>query len=392
MQLKAERARPLPQTSRLLALVAVFASAAALPGVLPEDRVDVLYHRYQGGGVTVDGPSILLRKKIGESFSVAANYYVDMISSASIDVLSNASPYKEQRKQYSLSASYLRGKSTYSAGVINSDEADYKAKTGYFNISQDMFGDLTTVSFGFTRGKNDVMRNVKGVTDPTFREKLDSRTYSLGLSQVLTRNLLLGVNFETITDQGFLNSPYRSARFLDPTDPRGYGFEAERYPNTHTSNAISGSLKYYLWYRAALTGQYRFYSDTWGIRGQTLQIGYTHPLWKNWVFDGDFRYYRQNAADFYSDLFPRANSQNFLARDRELAAFSSNSIGLGASYQFHVPRARWIEKSTLNFKYDRIMIKYTDFRNDLVRNVPAGTEPLYELDANVFQLFFSIWY
>ncbi len=54
--------------------------------------------------------------------------------------------------------------------------------------------------------------------------------------------------------------------------------------------------------------------------------------------------------------------------------------------------ARWIEKSTLNFKYDRIMIKYSDFRDDLVRNVPAGTEPLYELDANVFQFFVSIWY
>lgn len=381
-----------PQTWRLLGLISLFASVAALPGVLPEDRADVLYHRYEGGGVTVDGPSILVRKKLGDSVSVAANYYVDMISSASIDVLSTASPYKEKRKQYSLSASYLRGKSTYSAGVIHSDEADYKAKTGYFNISQDMFGDLTTVSFGFTLGKNDVMRNIKGITDPTFKQKLDSRTYSLGLSQVLTRNLLLGVNFETITDQGFLNSPYRSARFLDPTDPRGFGFEAERYPHTHTSNALSGSLKYYLPYRAALTGQYRFYTDTWGVRGHTAEIGYTHPIWKNWIFDGSYRYYRQNAADFYSDLFPRADSQNFLARDRELAAFSSNTVGFGATYQFHVPRARWIEKSTLNFKYDRMMIKYNDFRNDLVRNVAPGTEPLYELDANVYQFFFSIWY
>ncbi|MCG7959973.1 MAG: hypothetical protein JAY69_13020, partial [Candidatus Thiodiazotropha taylori] len=37
---------------------------ASLPGfglfatVLPEDRADVMYHRYDGGGVEVDGPSI----------------------------------------------------------------------------------------------------------------------------------------------------------------------------------------------------------------------------------------------------------------------------------------------------------------------------------------------
>ncbi len=154
------RGRAQPQTARLLALIAVFASAAALPGVLPEDRFDVLYHRYQGGGVTVDGPSILVRKKIGDSFSVAANYYVDMISSASIDVLSTASPYTGEPQAVQPRGLVPTGKSTYSAGVINSDEADYKAKTGYFNISQDMFGDLTTVSFGFTRGKNDVMRNI----------------------------------------------------------------------------------------------------------------------------------------------------------------------------------------------------------------------------------------
>ena len=78
------------------------ATAAAVAGVLPEDRADALYHRYQGGGITISGPSVLVRKKIGEQFSVSANYYVDMVSSASIDVISTASPYSERRTQYSL--------------------------------------------------------------------------------------------------------------------------------------------------------------------------------------------------------------------------------------------------------------------------------------------------
>ena len=99
--------------------------------MLPEDRADVLYHRYQGGGITIDGPSVLVRKKIGEKFSVAANYYIDMVSSASIDVKLSASKYKEERKQKSISFDYLRGKSTYSAGVIDSKESDYIADTAY---------------------------------------------------------------------------------------------------------------------------------------------------------------------------------------------------------------------------------------------------------------------
>jgi hypothetical protein len=68
------------------------ACVPAVAGVLPEDSVDVMYHRYQGGGITVQGPSILVQKRIGDHFAVNANYYQDYISSASIDVLLSASP------------------------------------------------------------------------------------------------------------------------------------------------------------------------------------------------------------------------------------------------------------------------------------------------------------
>ena len=36
--------------------LALLARAARRAAVLPEDRADVLYHRYDGGGVTIDGP------------------------------------------------------------------------------------------------------------------------------------------------------------------------------------------------------------------------------------------------------------------------------------------------------------------------------------------------
>ena len=88
---------------RLLgALLAVTVMQAAVAGVLPEDRADVLYHSYDGGGVEVTGPSILMRKGVGNNFSLWGNYYVDSISSASIDVLSTASPYEEERTETSL--------------------------------------------------------------------------------------------------------------------------------------------------------------------------------------------------------------------------------------------------------------------------------------------------
>lgn len=377
-------------TRFLWLLFACAGTSLVLAEVLPDDRADLLYHSYSGGGITIEGPSVLVRKKFGDSVSATYNHYVDMISGASIDVVTQASPYHEERKQDSLGLEFLHGKSTYSGGYIRSIENDYDARTAYFNASQQMFGDLTTVSMGFTRGW-DIVGNSQ---NPLFKQDVDRRDWQVGLSQVLTRNLLLGANFETTESEGFLNNPYRSVRYIDATSGKGYSYEPEKYPHTHTGNAASVQLKYYLPWRAALDGTYRFYSDTWQIKAHTFRLGYTQP-WRSWTFDGRVRYYRQNAADFYSDLFPYQNSQNYLARDRELAQFQSVTVGAGATWEFKPGWAHWISKGTLNISFDRLHIAYDDYRD--VRDTacePAclGAEPLYVLNANVLQAYVSIWY
>ena len=40
-----------------------------------------------------------------------------------------------------------------------------------------------------------------------------------------------------VTDEGFLNNPYRQVRFLDPVRCAGYSYESELYPRTRTSSA-----------------------------------------------------------------------------------------------------------------------------------------------------------
>jgi len=396
-----------PSGGRALAALLALACAAAGPwvaprpaaaAVLPEDRADLLYHRYDGGGVVVDGPSVLVRKSLADKVSVVANYYLDMVTSASIDVLATASPYTDERTQMSLGLDYLRGKTIYSIGYIDGDESDYLAKTAYLGISQDMFGDLTTISLGYRRGMNDVFRNVKDpVTgakqrDPSFRREMDTRAWSASLTQVLTRDLIGVLAYELVTDEGYLNNPYRQVRYVDPTAPRGYSYAPELYLRTKTSNSASVRLKYSLpWWRAAVDGTYRFYTDTWGVQAQTLQLGYTQPAFGNWIFDARYRYYTQDSADFYRDLFPRRDTLNFQGRDKELSTFAGHTIGVGASWEFRVGRLPWLEKGTVNLRYDYMMSRYDDFR-DVTAGGAAGAEPLFELDASVVQVFVSAWF
>ena len=205
-----------------------------MAAVLPEDRADFLYHSYTGGGLTVNGPSILARKKIAKSVSLWGKYYVDSLTSATIDVVSAASQYNEERIEKSVGFDYLHDKSTMSFGYTNSAENDFVANTYNFGISHSMFGDLTTVSLGFTRGLDDVSSSV----DPNFSESAKRSKYRVSLSQVLTKNMLMGATFETVTEEGGLESPYRRVRFLDATAPGGVGYQSEAYPETRTSHAI----------------------------------------------------------------------------------------------------------------------------------------------------------
>jgi hypothetical protein len=390
-------------------VITCLAVGAAQAGVLPEDRADALYFRYDGGGVVISGPSVLVRKSIGEHVSIQANHYIDMVSSASIDVETSASPYDDERTQSSLSVDLLHGKSTYTLGAVKSDESDYLANTAFVGISHDMFGDLTTIGFGYKKGQNDVFRNVKidGVKqrDPSFAAEMESQSFNVSLSQIITKNLIMSGQYEVVTDEGFLRSPYRQVRFF--IGPEAQGQEFETYPNTRSSNAASVRAKYFLPYRAAIDTMYRFYTDTWGVIGHTGELGYVHPLDKpwaggNWIFEGRLRYYTQTSADFYRDIFPRAGFANFMARDKELATYNAITAGVTATYEFKLQRFPWLSKGSLNFRYDYMTVNYDNFRDatySLGRfGVPPaeallpGTEPLYKLNANIFQIFVSAYF
>ena len=374
----------------LISIILLLAFGASYAGVLPDDRADVLYHLYDGGGVEIDGPSVLVRKKAGNNLSFVGNYYVDMISSASIDVITTASPYTEERTQWSLGMDYLRGNTTMRVGYTSSVESDFDANSYSFSVSQDMFGDLTTLTLSYGLGDDLVRSSV----DETFEEPLDRQIYGLGITQILTRNLISTLNIETVTEEGYLNNPYRVVRFADPLSQTGYSFERELYPNTRTSNAVGLRARYFLPYRAAIEGEYRFFTDTWDIESHTAALSYIHP-WRDWTFTGKFRYYDQTGAHFYRDLFARSQETNFRGRDKELSPLTSYTLMLQAAYEFinddGTKAWGFIKRAKVTASLNLLSVDYHDF-SDLTAQAPVGEEPLYQLDANIFQIYFSFFY
>ena len=172
----------------------------------------------------------------------------------------------------------------------HSKEPDYVANRYSLDISQETFGGMTTIAFGFTRGSDTVKKH----NEPDFHDTAKHWQYRLGATQILTPRWLMSANFEALSDDGFLGSPYRVARVFGAAVP-------ERNPRTRSGRAVKLRLVGDLGNRDAMNIGYRYYTDTWDIKAHTAEIGYSRYFGENWLADATLRYYQQQHALFYSD-------------------------------------------------------------------------------------------
>lgn len=370
--------------------------------ILPEERTDIMYHRYDGGGMVIDGPSVLIRKNFADKFSVSGNYYIDKVSSASIDVqtiTNGASQYAEERTEKSGDLTYLHNKTTLNIGHTTSSENDYEAKSYRLDMSHSFFSEMTTINIGFSQGNDDITSS----EDADFAEKLERKHYRVGIAQVLNKALIANINYESIIDDGYLQNPYRKILTVTENRPTDgslvsssaiYDIADERYPNTRNSDAVSLKLAYHLPWSAAIKTRLGYFSDSWGINGYSSEIDYSHKYQDNWLFDFRIRYYEQGDADFYRNVFYQDDSLNFAGRDKELSEYNSTSLGVSISY--HKSYNQIIESLKINAQYDHLFFNYDNF-HEVTNRLPNGNrlvegEPLYEFDAYALRVFLTLYY
>jgi len=339
--------------------------------VLAEDRADIMTHYFSGGGVTAQGPALLVRKGNDKSYSIFASYYVDNVTSASIDVMAQASEYTETRDEISLGIDYLYNDTITSISFNSSEESDYLSDTINIDMSQEFFDGMSTFSIGYSNSADIVKRS-----DNDFSEDLDRYRYRLGLSQIITKDWITNFNYEAIADKGFLNNPYRSARVLGAYVP-------EVYPSTRTSEAYSfRSLTYFDW-RGSVRFDYRLFTDTWGIQSDTIELGFNKYLGGKNIFELSYRLYSQNKANFYSDNF--AAEMVYMARDKELSTFSDTTIKVKYTYHMFENDRGFFSKGTFTTSLARIEFEYDDFTH-------YETGESYSYTAWVAQVLLSLWY
>ncbi len=340
------------------------AAAHAAPN-LAEDRADVMYHSYSAGGLKANGPALLVRKKFSEELAVSGSYYVDMVSSASIDVVTNASPYKEKREEYGFGVEHVVRNAVITLGVSQSKEPDYIASGTSLDIAQEVFGGMTTINLGFSRA-HDKVGGYEGFFDTATHWK-----YRLGVTQILSPSWIASANLEAVSDEGFLGSPYRVARVFGAA-------VAERNPRTRSSRAAKFRVAGAIGAGSAVRAEYRYFWDNWDVKAHTMELGYSRHFGERWLGDAFVRLYSQTGALFYSDN--ATTETTYITRNRQFSTFKSQGYGAKAAYTLkRVPGSYEVK---LNGAYELVRYNFSDYTD-------IRTGALYKLNAHVIQLFVS---
>jgi hypothetical protein len=351
-------------------LSGLIATGGASAVTLPEDNAELMFHSYNGGGVNANGPALLVRKSIADKVSLSGSYYVDSVSNASIDVITTASPFKEKRSAYDFALDYVYRDSLITLTLGSSSEPDYKVNSFGADVSQEVFGAMTTINLGFTRSADKVGQKTIGFFDTAHHWQ-----YRAGITQILTPRWLASANFEVVSDDGYLGSPYRVARVFGAAVP-------ERSPRTRTSRALQLRAIGDLGSRDSLRLSLRHFWDNWDISGQTLEVGYSRYFGTRWLADAFIRYHTQSKALFYSDN-ATAETQ-YISRNRQLSSFKSWGLGGKVSWSLPDKVANRFDVK-LNGAYEFKRFDYSDF-TDLRTGSP------YSVNANVLQFYVSATY
>jgi hypothetical protein len=250
-------------------------------------------------------------------------------------------------------------------GTSSSTEPDYKANAVSFDIAQEVFGGMSTINLGYTRGEDKVGRSDAA----DFFDYATHWRYRLGVTQILTPRWLMSANLEAVSDDGYLGSPYRAARVFGALVP-------ERNPRTRSSRSLKLGTVAEVMPRTALRGEYRYFYDTWDIKAHTIELGGSRYLGESFLVDAFVRHYRQTKALFYSDNATAETT--YVSRNRQLSSFNSLSLGGKVSFVYAQVPGKYEVKG--NLAYELVNFKFKDF-TDLRTGMP------YDHRAHILQLY-----
>lgn len=321
-------------------------------------RVDIGAMRYsEKNRIKVSELNFRAKRQLGEedSLSVRADY--DSVSGASptgavkIQSTSSASggapTASFQAKRTALGADWetsLTPETRLSLAADHSSQKTYGSAGFGGSVARDFNQRNTTLVFGASYSVDTIkpatgirteLKTTNAATIRAASEEKNQIDLQLGITQVLSRETLLQLNYVRGDASGYMTNPYKIVSEVDPVtgvNTNGVA-RTEKRPDKRGSDALYAQLNY-AFTSGVLYSSYRYFQDDWGIKAHTVDLKYRQPIAERMYVQPNVRFYTQSAADFYrSMLYTTEITPAYASADYRLAKMHTNSVGVKLGYK-----------------------------------------------------------
>jgi hypothetical protein len=333
--------------------------------------------------VTVFTPSVNGAVDNTSGASLSGSYLVDVVSAASVDIVSTASQrWQEVRQAGELAGAYKPHDFGVSVGGSLSREPDYLSYGGYGTLTKDFDEKNWTLTFGYGYSHDTAGRcGADGVCTPfaVFSRQLERNSFNGGLAWVVDSATLASVSLDVVLEDGDQSKPYRYIPVFFPSvaasAPLGASIawvNAYRLPERPLEQ-LPLELR-----RTALTGHYahrfegatlrleeRIYDDDWGLVASTTDARWIFDLGRRFELWPHTRFHAQSSVVFWRRAYVSGSSTGwdlpeYRTGDRELGPLWTFGAGLGL--RAYLGSAGRPDQWALQFVWDGM---YTSFLDDL---------------------------
>jgi Protein of unknown function (DUF3570) len=359
-----------------------FASAPARAADAKTAAIDYAIYD-DSDNVTVSTPSVRLGWDDTNGWGVHASYLVDIVSAASVDVVSTASNrFRDVRQAGTLSGEYKPKDFGIAIGGAVSSELDYLSFGGYAKLIKDFDEKNWTLTLGYGYSHDIAGRcGGGGVCTPfsVFSRPLDRSAFDAGVAWVVDRRSLASLAVDVVLENGDQSKPYRYVPMFSPDIapqiPRGASIavvNANRLPERPLEQLPltrqRGALVFTYAHRfdgSTLRAGERLYDDSWGLFASSTDASWIFDVGRRFDVGPRLRFHVQSAVSFWQRAYvssgaPGWNLPEIRTGDRELGPLWTGEGGAIAHWYFGseaAPRG-W----SLGFTGD---VMYTSFLDDL---------------------------
>jgi hypothetical protein len=244
-------------------------------------------------------------------------------------------------------------------GTHASREKDYQSLGASGKISLSLMHRLTTLTLGGgynhdgvfpTGGTRAPLSDSTAIVSTGTNPKTVS-TMLVGISRVLTRRWMVGVDVSRTRERGYLTEPYTVISVVDPqTGDPVYELTENRPDSRERRDVLLSSV--YHFEKDVLYASDRYYWDDWGLRSNTVDLRYRHELEDHRYIEPHARYYIQGRANFFRySLLDGETLPDFVSADRRLGPLQSVTVGGTYGFKLTDHPGEWRIRAEYNVRW-----------------------------------------